>query len=142
MRSVPLGHGAVATGEPLLVKLAATDPANPWGAALPWPGADPRPQRAGGALVWLHEGRLVGYLAKTERALMTWLPDGEPRRSEVGRALGRALAGLADGARRRAVLLTSIDGKACSESPLAEHLVAAGFTAGSRGFLRRARPRE
>ncbi|HOU91003.1 MAG TPA: helicase-related protein, partial [Polyangiaceae bacterium] len=142
LRSVPLGHGAVATGEPWLVKLAATDPANPWGAALPWPGADPRPQRAGGALVWLHEGRLVGYLAKTERALMTWLPDGEPRRSEVGRALGRALAGLADGARRRAVLLTSIDGKACSESPLAEHLVAAGFTAASQGFLRRARPRE
>jgi len=141
LRSTPLGLGASAADGLPLLQLAATDPANPWGAALPWPDGDPRPQRAGGALVWLDQGRLVAYLARTKRALMTWLPDGEPRRSEVGRFLARALAGLADSARRRAVLLTSIDGRACSESPLAEHLVAAGFTAGSRGYLRRAGPR-
>lgn len=43
--------------------LAATDPANPYGAAPPWPAGDARQQRAPGALVVLHQGRLLGYLS-------------------------------------------------------------------------------
>ena len=51
------------------VVLAATDPANPYGAALPWPGGEPRPQRAPGAVVVLHQGRLLAYLGKSDRSL-------------------------------------------------------------------------
>ena len=61
--------------------LAATDPANAYGAALPWPaphrsgtGTDPthRPRRAPGALVVLVGGRLAGYLERGAKSLLTF----------------------------------------------------------------------
>ena len=86
--------------------LAATDPANPYGAALPWPQADdvgpeqadrtPRaPQRAAGALVVLVDGALLGWLGKSGHTLLTFLP----ARPRTGRRGGRA-RGRSRGARR------------------------------------------
>ncbi len=49
-----------ASEEPQTLILAASDPANPWGAALAWPAGDARPQRAAGAQVILRDGELVG----------------------------------------------------------------------------------
>ncbi len=49
-----------------VVVLAATDPANPYGASLPWPEGEPRPQRAAGASVVLADGSLLGYLGRRE----------------------------------------------------------------------------
>ncbi|MEM1304242.1 MAG: DEAD/DEAH box helicase, partial [Planctomycetota bacterium] len=77
------------TDEPQAVILAATDPANAYGAALPWPEASGdkdkdtagRPQRAAGALVVLLEGRLTAYVGRTGRRLTTFLADDEPQRS-------------------------------------------------------------
>ena len=67
------------------IVLAATDPAQPFGAALPWPDrlADDaatghRPARKAGAMAVLHDGRLVAYL---ERGGKTLLPfDDDPTR--------------------------------------------------------------
>lgn len=55
------------------VVLAASDPANPYGAAVAWPelpGDDvPRPTRGAGALVVLREGRLLAHLTRGGRTV-------------------------------------------------------------------------
>jgi ATP-dependent Lhr-like helicase len=128
--------------EPETAVLAATDPANAYGATLPWPerlfdeGA--RPQRSAGAQVVLHEGRLLAALLRGEHQLVTFLPPEEPERSRSARALAFALADLVDGGRRRALLVSRVDGDDVARSPLAAFLIAAGFTPGIRGFLKRA----
>ncbi len=66
--------------KPVAVALAATDPANPYGAALPWPqaargedeSAGHRPGRKAGALVVLVDGALVLYVERGGRTLLTW----------------------------------------------------------------------
>ncbi|AKT37747.1 Lhr family helicase [Chondromyces crocatus] len=120
--------------------LAATDPASPWGAAVSWPEAEAsvRPQRAAGALVVLREGRLIAWVGRTERSLLTFLPDAEPARGETIRAIAQALAALVDEGRRRSVLLATVNGGPVSASPIAAALQAAGFSPMSQGYLKRA----
>jgi ATP-dependent Lhr-like helicase len=122
--------------------LAATDPANAYGAMLPWPsrGADgegARPQRAAGAHVALVSGELVAWLGRGEQNLLTFLPADEPERSRRARALAAALAQLVDSGRQRALLVARVDGEPVQTSPLAPFLVAAGFSAGHKGYLKR-----
>ena len=120
--------------------LAATDPASPYGAALPWPPSEARPQRAAGAQVVLKDGALIAWAGRTETSLATFLPPDEPARSHAARELVLALASLVDTGRRRAVLVGKVDGRPPAESPLSPHLAAAGFLPGSRGFLKRPTP--
>jgi ATP-dependent Lhr-like helicase len=128
--------------DPETLVLAATDPANPYGAALPWPAkegdGESRPQRAAGAHVVLHGGELVGWLGRSEQSLLTFLPADEPERSRRGRALSRALADLVESGRRRALLVARIDGGPAHASPVAPFLAAAGFAPGQKGYLKRA----
>ena len=122
--------------------LAATDPANPYGAAVPWPepasSAAARPQRAAGARVILREGALVAVAGRGAGNLSTFLPADEPERSEAASSIASALAALVEEGRRRAVLISRIDGEEAAASPLAPFLEAAGFARGSRGYLKRA----
>jgi ATP-dependent helicase Lhr and Lhr-like helicase len=135
---------------PAILMLAATDPANPYGAALAWPepaeGADEaksaRPQRAAGAHVVMQGGELVGYLGRTEKHLQTFLPVEEPARGHAIAALAGALASLVDEGRRRTLLIARVDGEAPERSPLGPALAAAGFTATSKGYFKRAVRRE
>src|SRR5207247_3226079 len=55
--------------------LAATDPANPYGATLKWPPrpSTPSPTRSVGATVILVDGALAAYLARGDRQLLTYL---------------------------------------------------------------------
>jgi len=118
--------------------LAATDPANPYGAALAWPAnesGNARPQRAAGARVVHRQGRLIGYLGRTGQQLLTFLPEVEPQRTAARETLTRTLASLA--APGSPLFLTKIDGAAAAASDLAGVLVQAGFTATSRGLLHR-----
>ncbi|HZX66746.1 MAG TPA: DEAD/DEAH box helicase [Myxococcales bacterium] len=129
--------------EPQTILIASTDPANPYGAALPWPARgdaapDSRPQRSAGSHVILDRGELCGYLARGDRTLLAFLPAEEPARSRRGRALATALAGLVESGRRRALLLERVDGAPPESSPLAPFLAAAGFSPGQQGFLKRA----
>ncbi|HWT85074.1 MAG TPA: DEAD/DEAH box helicase, partial [Myxococcales bacterium] len=128
------------SGEPLTQVLAATDPANPYGATLPWPRVDGegRAQRAAGAQVVLHDGELAGWLGRGEHNLQTFLPDEEPARSRAGRALAHALAAQVDEGRRKAFLIARVDGEDVNASPLAPALREAGFTPGMKGYLKRA----
>jgi ATP-dependent Lhr-like helicase len=142
--------------EPLTQVLAATDPANPYGAVLPWPangrgeangsdgaigdgssGAPGRPQRAAGALVVLHGGELVAWLGRGEHHLHTFLPAQEPGRSHAARALAEALGALVQSGKRKALLISRVDGGDVNASALSSALKAAGFSAGIKGYLRR-----
>jgi len=127
----------VSPGAPII--LAATDPANPYGAALAWPDREgtSRPQRAVGAYVVLHDGALLAWISRGEQSLLTFLSSDEPAFSQGSRALAGALAALAERGARKTVLLAEVDGVPVDRSPLAPFLREAGFQAGARGFLKK-----
>jgi ATP-dependent helicase Lhr and Lhr-like helicase len=119
--------------------LAATDPANPYGAALPWPeraDGGARPQRAAGAHVVLVDGALAGWVGRGG-GLLTFLPANEPERGHAAAALAGALAALVEHGARRAVLISDIDGAAPAASPLAAVLKTAGFSPTLKGYFKR-----
>lgn len=114
--------------------LAASDPANAYGAALPWPQGPAeagRPQRVAGARVVLHRGALVAFLGRGAQSLISFLPEAEQARAESARALAGCLAALAA---REPVLLGRINGVAPADSPLLEAFTQAGFVDGLRGL--------
>ncbi|HEY1508121.1 MAG TPA: DEAD/DEAH box helicase [Solirubrobacteraceae bacterium] len=116
--------------EPPIV-LAAVDPAQPYGAALPWTARDDasrRPARAAGAYVVLAGGVPILYLERAGRALQTLVAAGDPR-------IEPALAALVDHVRSGAIkrlALERVDGEPSMTSPLAPALVAHGFQEGPR----------
>lgn len=120
--------------KPSAVCLAATDPANPYGAALPWPESEGghRPGRKAGALVVLVDGELTLYVERGGRTLLTWSEDAD--------RLTPAAASLADAARRGSlgrITVEKADGEALlggGSTPLREALDAAGFVATPRGL--------
>jgi len=116
--------------------LAATDPANPYGATLKWPTENRGPTRSVGATVILVNGALAAYLARGDRVLLTFLPEAEPDRSKVGRAVARALIDRARSGVEspRGMLIEEIDGEAPATHSLAPYLAEAGFIAGALGF--------
>ncbi len=70
------------------IVLAATDPANAWGAIVDWPAsvAEGRPQRAAGALVVIRDGVLLGWLGRGQHPLLTFLPETRHRHAHTPRA--------------------------------------------------------
>src|SRR5262249_33063057 len=128
--------------EPEAVVMAATDPANPYGAALKWPAvADPSsqgrgPTRTVGATVVLVNGALIAYLARGDRQLLTWLSESEPQRSHAARAVAHALIERArsGGDTPRGMLIDEIDGAPPARHFLAPFLAESGFLAGALGF--------
>ena len=125
--------------------LAATDPANPYGATLRWPrkespsaesDASRGPTRSVGATVILVDGALVAYLARGDRQLTTFLPDAEPARARAAKAIAHVLIDRArtgaDGP--RGMLIEEIDGMPPALHPIAAHLTEAGFVAGAMGL--------
>jgi ATP-dependent Lhr-like helicase len=93
------------------------------------------PTRSVGASVILVDGALVGYLARGDRQLLTWLPDAEPRRSRAARALARALIGRArSGEPPRGMLIEEIDAMPSPHHPLAPFLTETGFLTGAMGM--------
>jgi ATP-dependent helicase Lhr and Lhr-like helicase len=143
LRKRPESEASPEDGEPSPCVLAATDPANPYGAALPWPTRDGvRPQRAPGALVVLWQGRLAAFVGRTEKRVWTFLPDDEPDQSRAARSVAHALAARSEDGGRRAVWVSEIDGTSPAESFMAPFLEEAGFGASSRGFLKRRASRD
>ncbi|MCW2766199.1 MAG: dependent helicase, Lhr family [Nocardioides sp.] len=149
--------------KPTAVALAATDPANPYGAALPWPermvstsstsergsttepGATDdgspsspghRPGRKAGALVVLVDGNLILYVERGGRTLLTWSDDVD--------LLTPAVESLAEAARRGSLGRLTVE-KADGEkllgggaTPLRQALQSAGFVSTPRGLRFRA----
>jgi ATP-dependent helicase Lhr and Lhr-like helicase len=123
------------------VVLAAADPAQPYGAALPWPerpGETPsshRPGRKAGALVVLVDGMLVLYVERGGRTLLSWTDDPEL----LGPSAAALAAAVRDGALGR-LTVERADGLSLDihDSPLAQALEAAGFRPTPRGLRLRA----
>jgi ATP-dependent Lhr-like helicase len=113
------------------VVLAATDPAQVYGGALPWPQSVGRPARAAGSMVVLVEGEAVVYLDRSGRSLLTF-----PKAVEDDRWI-EALAGLVKDGRLRSLELQRIDGDPALSSSLAPRLREAGFADGYRGLVLR-----
>ena len=117
--------------------LAATDPANPYGAAIPWPKKEEvnaRPQRIAGAHVILKNGRLIAYRGRTGQSLISFLPMDPVERSHAIEAL---TALLTEAATNQPVILSRVDGVPAHESELFEPLKQAGFFHTSRGLMLR-----
>ena len=108
-----------------VVALAATDPANPYGAVLPWPESDGRLARAAGAYCVLDSGRLVLYLEKGGRSLLT---HGEVTAGHV-----RALIELAAAVGKLEV--QKIDGEPAVASRLTQAMREAGFSMTHRSLV-------
>ena len=124
------------------VVLAAADPANPYGAALPWPassgegpGPGARPGRKAGALVVLVDGELAWFLERGGRSLLTFTDD-----PAAHHAAALALADLVAAKRVESILVERIDGVpalqplAGGPSPVVDALADAGFSRTPRGL--------
>ncbi len=125
LRSAPTGEDA-----PPLV-LAATDPAQPYGAALPWPKRNDesrKPQRTAGAYVVLAGGEPVVYVERGGRGLSILTAHDDPR---VRPALA-ALAGFVTADRSRRLSLERVDGEPVVGSPFEALLIELGFRSGPR----------
>ena len=131
------------------VILSATDPANPYGTLLRWPGSRPDgaagpdggprgPTRTVGALVVLVNGTLAAYISRGGRQVLVYLPEDEPARSTTARALAGKLALLARG--DAGLLIADINGIPAAEHPLAPFLIEADFTPSRMGFHVRRSP--
>ena len=112
--------------------LAATDPAQPYGAALPWPKRDDderrRPARAAGAYVVLAGAEPVVYVERGGRGLSILVGRDDPR-------LHPALTALADFVRDRRTLklaVERVDGEPVVGSDLEAALMDVGFRGGPR----------
>jgi ATP-dependent Lhr-like helicase len=124
------------------VVLAAADPANPYGAALPWPtsGCDAaaRPGRKAGALVLLVDGELAWFLERGGRTLLTFTDD-----PAASHAAAVALADLVTTRRVASILVERVDGvpvlqrSADGPSPVMDALAEAGFVRTPRGLRMR-----
>ena len=147
------------------ILLAAVDPANPYGALLPWP----RPlgptlpesgdaassaqgvsahgmARTSGASVLLVAGELVAYLRRGNPSLKLFLPAAQPERDDYARAAARELAQLAlrrqaePDAARSGVLISEINAAPARQHFFGEFLAEAGFVLTPLGYQMR-RPR-
>ncbi|MCM3779815.1 ATP-dependent helicase [Microbacterium hydrocarbonoxydans] len=119
------------------VTLAATDPANPYGAALGWPkraDVSHRPGRKAGGLVVLVDGSLVLYLERGGKTVLSFSDD-----PDVLRAAAADLAATSRARRLDTLTVEKVDGDGVYGTPLATALQEAGFVATPRGYsLRKA----
>lgn len=131
---------AIRDDEPTVRVLAATDPAQPYGAALPWPrgAADERLplQRAAGAYVVIVDGQAALYLERGSRGLLR-LPAAVADGSLADRAVAALPSLVAPAGPMRELRLERVDRAPVAESALADALREAGFGPSYRGWLLR-----
>ncbi|MEU3179605.1 ATP-dependent helicase [Streptomyces albidoflavus] len=121
--------------------LAAADPANAYGAALPWPepptGAGHKPGRKAGAMVVLVDGELAVYMERGGKTLLAWpstTPDDPSAPDPRLEGAAHALAGSAAGGSLGTVTVERINGEPALTSPVGTYLENAGFHATPRGL--------
>jgi ATP-dependent Lhr-like helicase len=111
-----------------VIGLASTDPANPYGAAIPWPEAgETRLARSAGSYVFLIEGLLAGYLERGGKRL-TLLEDAADLQGQIA----REMAAIAH--RHRRLTLETVGGTPAADSWLAPALREWGFVTALRGL--------
>jgi ATP-dependent Lhr-like helicase len=125
------------------VVMAAADPANPYGAALPWPvrktGDDDvahRPGRKAGALVAIVDGELTWFLERGGRSLLSFTGD-----ADAHMAAAAALSDLVSAGRVQSFLIEKVNGVPVLEpgvegerAAVQDALIGIGFTRTPRGL--------
>ncbi|MGE3685794.1 MAG: helicase-related protein, partial [Acidimicrobiia bacterium] len=131
LRSVREAPDELRTSDTAALVLAATDPAQPYGAALSWPVSPCRPARSAAALVVLGDGEPLVWLDRRGHHLVTF-----PRTAGDSR-WADALASLVKDGRVRSLEVRKVDGAPIADGPLRTQLRAAGFVDGYRGLVLR-----
>ncbi len=123
LRSLPQADGSY-------LVLAATDPANPYGASLPWPKLEGgrRPGRTPGAHLLLRDGEPLVFVERGGRGLLRLVPLQDKDLEEAMRALADAVAA----GQLPKLAVEKLDGEAIIGSGHEEALVGAGFSRGPR----------
>ena len=114
-----------ATGDTGIVVLSAVDPANPYGATLPWPTSDPAPARRTGAAVALSDGELGAYLEKGDKKAITFGNEPELAAAAIHEILLT---------RSRPKALELIDGLPAASTAVGAQLVTRGFRPSYKGL--------
>ncbi len=118
-----------------MIVLSAADPANAYGAALPWPerpedsATGHKPGRKAGALVVLCDGELVLYVERGGKTLLSWTSEPEllePASAELAAAVRAGALGR--------LTVERADGAGVYDSPLARALESAGFRPTPKGL--------
>jgi ATP-dependent helicase Lhr and Lhr-like helicase len=117
--------------------LAATDPANPYGAALPWPKppSGRRPARAPGAYALLRDGEPLVYVERGGRSILRLV---ELSDADLAMAM-QALADAVSSGRLPKLGVEKLDGEPVIGSGHEEALLSAGFSRGPRKLTASAR---
>jgi ATP-dependent Lhr-like helicase len=123
LRSLPEADGSYTV-------LAATDPANPYGASLPWPKLEGgrRPSRTPGAHLLLRDGEPLVFLERGGRGLLRL---AQIQGEELEQAM-RALADAVSTGHLPKLAVEKLDGEAIIGSGHEEALIGAGFNRGPR----------
>ncbi|MEE3848817.1 ATP-dependent helicase [Gordonia sp. LSe1-13] len=119
------------------IALAATDPANPFGAALSWPATTVddgghRPGRKPGALVVLVGGELVVFVERGGKTILTFTQTDTALRSAAD-----ALAALVRSGRVSRLMIDQVDSQPVLTSDFGRTLIEAGFATTPRGIRMR-----
>ena len=133
---------------PQAVVLAAADPANPYGAVLPWPkraeaedaASSARLARSAGTHVVLVDGALAAAVSQRGRQVVAMLPEDALARERVAAGAARALVRWCEASGRGALGWAVGDGPALADGPLGRFLAAAGFVRAGPGFRLAAAP--
>jgi ATP-dependent Lhr-like helicase len=132
LRDTPDRELHPADAEPPVV-LAATDPAQPYGAAISWPESPGRPARSAGALVVLRSGVPLVWFDRRSHHLVTFPA------TDTDTGWAEALALLVKNGRARSVEVRKVNGEPIAPAmPWAAALQAAGFVEGYKGWSFRA----
>ena len=140
LRATSRDDDASARGQGAVV-LAATDPAQPWGAALDWPATRAaqdgttghRPGRKAGALVVLSDGEPSIYVERGGRSLLSFTDDHETLAAAAGALSAAVREGWLGG-----LSVERTDGSGALDGVLAEALAEAGFRNSPKGLRLRA----
>jgi ATP-dependent Lhr-like helicase len=118
LRSLPRSDGS-------LLLLGATDPANPYGATLPWPRLEGqrRPARTAGAYVMLRDGEPLLYVERGGRGILRLT---ELKQDELAGTLAELAAAARDGLIGK-LAIERLDGEAVIGSGMEAALIEAGF---------------
>ncbi|WP_105035197.1 ATP-dependent helicase [Cryobacterium aureum] len=129
--------GQRSTARMAAVALAATDPANAYGAALPWPTlpgeTTHRPGRKAGALVVLVDGALVLYVERGGKTIVAFETD-----DAMLAAATLSLAALVTSGRVQKIAVETANGVFVIGTAVGVALLAAGFTETPKGLRLRA----
>ncbi|MFD1656856.1 ATP-dependent helicase [Streptomyces caeni] len=137
-------HRTRSGGPSRVVVLAAADPANAYGSALPWPepptGAGHKPGRKAGSLVVLVDGELTLYMERGGKTLLAWPldPQAAPAQDARLHTAADALGAAARAGSLGTITVERVNGASALSSPFGILLEGAGFIATPRGLRIRA----